>query len=153
MREVAGILCQIGSIMDGCDGEVARLTFGTSRFGAWLDTLFDRYGDAVIVTGVSYGFWRFHPSPWVWLGGIFALTGFLLASYTKKEYAIRYGGGVPNKGVWAELLKRDLRIFMVLLGAILGYPYFFLLAIGAVSHLGIGQLFWQVYQGRQTATR
>ena len=42
---------------------------------------------------------------------------------------------------------------MVLLGAIFGYPYFFLLAIGAVSHLGIGRLFWQVYQGRQTATR
>jgi len=149
----AGILCQIGSITDGCDGEVARLTFRTSRFGAWLDTLFDRYGGAAIVTGVSYGFWRFHPTPWVWLGGIFALTGFLLASYTKKEYAIRYGEGFPNKGVWAKLIKRDLRIFMVLLGAILGYPYFFLLAIGAVSHLGIGRLFWQVYKGRQTVTR
>jgi len=82
-----------------------------------------------------------------------SLTDFLLASYTNKEYAIRYGRGFPSKGVWARLIKRDLRKFVVLLGAILGYPYFFLLAIGAVSHLGIGRLFWQVYQSRQTATR
>ena len=81
------------------------------------------------------------------------MTGYLSASYTKKEYAIRYRKGFPSKGVWGKLIRRDLRIFMVLLGAILGYQYFFLLAIGAVSQLRIGRLFWQVYQSRQTATR
>lgn len=53
------------------------------------------------------------------------MTGFLLASYTKKEHAIRYERGFHNKGVWVELIRRDLRMSIVLLGAILGYRYFF----------------------------
>ncbi len=138
---VAGILVQFGSILDGCDGEVARLTFRASRFGAWLDTLLDRYGDAAVATGVTIGFWRGHPTPWVWFGGMLALTGFLLASYTKKEYALRYGKSVPT-GIWAKLIRRDLRLFGLFLGAVLGYPYFALLALGLFSHVGIGRLFW-----------
>ncbi len=146
---VAGILVQLGSILDGCDGEVARLTFRTSRFGAWLDTLLDRYGDAAVATGVTIGFWRGHPTPWVWLGGMAALTGFLLTSYTKKEYALRYRERIPT-GIWARLIKRDLRLFGLFLGAVLGYPYFALLFLGLLSHIGIGRLFWAV--SRRTKT-
>lgn len=32
---------QIASILDGCDGELARLTFKGSKFGAWYDTITD----------------------------------------------------------------------------------------------------------------
>jgi len=144
----AGILIQLGSVLDGCDGEVARLTFRSSRFGAWLDTLLDRYGDAAVAVGITWGFWRAHPSPWVWLGGVVALTGFLLTSYSKKEYALRYGKSFPN-GIWARLIKRDLRLFGLFLGAVLGYPYFALLVLGLFSHVGIGLLFWKVSRGVQ----
>ena len=145
---LAGILIQLGSALDGCDGEVARLTFKSSRFGAWLDTLLDRYGDAAVAVGITWGFWRVHPSPWVWFGGMAALTGFLLTSYTKKEYALRYGKSFP-KGIWMRLIKRDLRLFGLFLGAVLGYPYFALLFLGLFSHAGIGHLFWKVSRGVQ----
>ncbi len=148
----AGILVQIGSIVDGCDGEVARLTFKKSRFGAWLDTLLDRYGDSAVATGITYGFWRLYPTPWVWIGGIFALAGFLLSSYTKKEYVLRYKESVPMD-VWVKLIKRDLRLFALFLGAAFGYPYFALLAVGLLSHLGVGRLFWKVYKGEECADR
>lgn len=144
----AGILIQLGSVLDGCDGEVARLTFRSSRFGAWLDTLLDRYGDAAVAVGITWGFWRVHPSPWVWLGGVAALTGFLLTSYSKKEYALRYGKSFP-KGIWMRLTKRDLRLFGLFLGAVLGRPYFALLVLGLFSHVGIGLLFWKVSRGVQ----
>jgi CDP-L-myo-inositol myo-inositolphosphotransferase len=137
-----GILSQLGSIVDGCDGEVARLTFRESRFGAWLDTLLDRYGDAAVATGITYGFSRLHTGPLVWVGGILALSGFLLASYTKKEYALRYGKRVP-KSVWTRLMKRDLRLFALFLGALFGHPYFALLAVGLLSHVGIALLLLQ----------
>jgi len=138
---IAGVCVQLGSILDGCDGEIARLTFGTSRFGAWLDTLLDRYGDAALAAGITVGFWRGHPSPWVFLGGMVALTGFLLASYTKKEYALRYGKSIPV-GIWTKLIKRDLRLFGLFLGAVIGYPYIALLFLGLLSHAGIGRLAW-----------
>lgn len=146
----AGILIQLASVLDGCDGEVARLTFRSSLFGAWLDTLLDRYGDAAVATGITWGFWQVHPSPWVWLGGVVALTGFLLTSYSKKEYALRYGKSFP-KGIWMRLIKRDLRLFGLFLGAVLGYPYFALLALGLLSHVGIGRLFWTVSRGKTTS--
>lgn len=38
---IGGILFQTASIIDGCDGEVAKLTFRTSKFGQYIDTLAD----------------------------------------------------------------------------------------------------------------
>jgi len=136
----AGLLVQLGSIIDGCDGEVARLTHRTSRFGAWLDTILDRYADLAVATGITYGAWVRHQSPWIWGGGILALSGFLLASYTKKEYALRYGRRLDG-GIIARLIKRDLRLFSIFIGALLNVPYLALLGVGILSHLGIIRLF------------
>ncbi len=138
---LAGILVQLGSIIDGCDGEVARLTHRMSRFGAWFDTILDRYGDLGVATGVTYNAWARHQSPWVWLGGILAVSGFLLASYTKKEYTLRYGKE-PRGGWLSRLIKRDLRLFAIFVGALLNAPYLALLGVGALSHLGIAHLFF-----------
>lgn len=138
----AGILLQLGSVVDGCDGEVARLTFRTSRFGAWFDTLLDRYGDVAVAIGITYGFSRFHTGPLVWVGGSLALSGFLLASYTKKEHVLRYGKPLP-RSLWTLLSKRDLRLFALFFGALFGRPYLALIVMGFISHFGIGLLFWQ----------
>ncbi len=35
------LLFQISSVLDGCDGEVAVLTFRESKYGSWLDTITD----------------------------------------------------------------------------------------------------------------
>jgi len=40
---LAGILYQISSILDGIDGEIARASMRTTRFGGWLDSILDRY--------------------------------------------------------------------------------------------------------------
>ncbi|RLE38817.1 hypothetical protein DRJ23_04350 [Candidatus Acetothermia bacterium] len=136
---IAGILVQLGSIIDGCDGEVARLTYRTSRFGAWFDTLLDRYADLGVTIGVSWRAWSTWPNPWVWIGGIAAFAGFILASYAKKEYALRYGEDVQS-GIVERLIKRDLRLFAVFLGAVGNAPYLGLIAVGALSHLGVIRL-------------
>lgn len=38
---IGAILFQLASVIDGCDGEVAKLTFRTSKFGQYIDTLSD----------------------------------------------------------------------------------------------------------------
>lgn len=40
-RCFGAVLIQLNSILDGCDGEVARLKVQTSAVGAWLDTILD----------------------------------------------------------------------------------------------------------------
>jgi CDP-L-myo-inositol myo-inositolphosphotransferase len=142
---LAGLLIQLCSIVDGCDGEVARLRFQSSKFGGWFDTILDRYADTAIVAGVSFGYWLTHPHAAVWLGAIFALTGFIMASYVKKEFVIRYQSKPPG-GVFGKLIKRDLRIFVILLGALVNRPYEAMLLVGLCSHVGIG---WMLLKGHR----
>jgi len=38
---LGGLLVQIQSVLDGCDGEISRLKYLRSRSGEWLDQVFD----------------------------------------------------------------------------------------------------------------
>ena len=38
---LGAFLFQVSSVLDGCDGEVAVLTFSESKYGSWLDTITD----------------------------------------------------------------------------------------------------------------
>jgi CDP-L-myo-inositol myo-inositolphosphotransferase len=51
---IGGILAQLSSIIDGCDGEIARLKLQTSDFGGWFDAVLDRYADAFLLFGLTY---------------------------------------------------------------------------------------------------
>ena len=83
---LGGVLVQFSSILDGCDGEVARLKFQGSEYGAWFDSVLDRYADAVIILGLTYGWWRFDVGYLVWIVGYLALMGSLMNSYTAIKY-------------------------------------------------------------------
>lgn len=54
---VAGLLLQLHSILDSCDGEMARLRFQGSRLGQWLDSISDDIVDMVFLAcaGLSLG--------------------------------------------------------------------------------------------------
>ena len=44
-----GVIAQLASIIDGCDGEIARLKRMQSDFGGWFDAILDRYADAFLL--------------------------------------------------------------------------------------------------------
>jgi 1L-myo-inositol 1-phosphate cytidylyltransferase / CDP-L-myo-inositol myo-inositolphosphotransferase len=52
------LLCLFASILDGSDGEVARLTFQESDFGCWLETVCDYLFYLVLFVGMTIGLWR-----------------------------------------------------------------------------------------------
>lgn len=53
---ILGTLCaQIASVIDDCDGKVARLTYKTSDFGQWLDTVGDSFVNTSLTIGLGYG--------------------------------------------------------------------------------------------------
>ena len=95
---------QLSSVVDGCDGELARLRHLATARGGWLDTMLDRYADAAVVVGITVGYAAGHPGVLPWLGGMAAITGFLLASYATKEYALSHGAPYPND--WLNRVKR-----------------------------------------------
>lgn len=128
-----GLLVQASSILDGCDGEIARLKHRATRRGAWLDTILDRYADVAVAAAITLAHARSHPDPLVWLGGMVALAGFILASYTTKEYVIRHGHPYPND-LLNRLKRRDLRLLAISVAAVAGQPYAGILTVGLLSH-------------------
>ncbi|RMD97444.1 MAG: CDP-alcohol phosphatidyltransferase family protein [Deltaproteobacteria bacterium] len=50
---VAGLLFQFISILDGCDGEISRIKFQQSKFGAWFDTTVDHSRYLLFLLGVG----------------------------------------------------------------------------------------------------
>jgi 1L-myo-inositol 1-phosphate cytidylyltransferase / CDP-L-myo-inositol myo-inositolphosphotransferase len=49
------VLWQLASMLDGIDGELARLKFTESKFGEWFDTLTDDIGKFVFFIGAGIG--------------------------------------------------------------------------------------------------
>lgn len=52
---IAGILFNAASILDGVDGEMARLKFSDSKLGQWLDTFSDNSALVAFVVGTFWG--------------------------------------------------------------------------------------------------
>jgi len=74
---VAPILLLFSGYCDALDGALARLHGKTTTLGGFLDSLLDRYADAIILSGIILGglcnpFW-----------GLIALMGSLLVSYAR----------------------------------------------------------------------
>jgi len=131
-------------VIDGCDGEVARLTFRGTPFGGWMDTLLDRYADVVLVVGITNGFSQGYPGNLPWVGCVLAAAGFVLPSYAKKEFFLRYQRPMIE-GVADKLVKRDLRLFSVFIGALLHRPFEAILLIGFLSHLWLARRLFFAY--------
>ncbi len=52
---IGTLLAHFASILDGCDGEVARLTFKTSKAGKWFDSIADSLVNTSLMLGLGYG--------------------------------------------------------------------------------------------------
>lgn len=52
---VGAVLWQLASMLDGIDGELARLKFAESKMGEWFDTLTDDVGKFVFFIGAGIG--------------------------------------------------------------------------------------------------
>jgi hypothetical protein len=60
------------SVLDGCDGELARVRFQQSKLGAWLDTFVDDVLNVLMTASAGIGVWRAGAGTWalaVGLGG------------------------------------------------------------------------------------
>jgi CDP-L-myo-inositol myo-inositolphosphotransferase len=130
---IGASLVQASSIADGCDGEIARLKHMATARGAWLDTILDRYADLAVVLALTFAQVSALGGIRPWLGGFLAATGFLLASYVTKEFTLRHGCEYPND-ILKRLSRRDLRLFGIFCGALLGIAFDAMIALGVMSH-------------------
>ncbi len=111
---VGGVLAQAASVIDGSDGEIARLKYLQSDYGGWLDAVLDRYADAFLLFGLTWHGWRQSGWDGALLLGFLAIIGSFLLSYT----ADKYDGRMRARGGARFRLGRDVRVFIVFLAAV-----------------------------------
>ncbi len=119
----AAILVQLASIVDGMDGEIARLRIRSSARGAFLDGVLDRLADAAVVAGLAEWALSSGSSPRTIAAlAVAAATGSALSMATKDR--ITALGIPPAPERWIGLLMggRDARLLIAALAAVLGRP-------------------------------
>ena len=82
---LAGLAAALSQVLDGVDGQFARLTGKASRAGAFMDSVIDRYADGAMVMGLVVYVARLPlvESLWVWgVVGALAVIGSSQISYT-----------------------------------------------------------------------
>jgi phosphatidylglycerophosphate synthase len=163
---IGATLFQVYSILDGCDGEIARSKYLESDTGRRFDTLCDVFGSLLFAIGLGMGLWQLHrfgPHNWLYLGeGIFcalmiAANEWLLrnseietdlapnaltnALYLRHRAMIQRSGllFLGEKLVWwlFQLTKRDVAIILFLVLAIAGRPQWILHLWTAVTAVSL----------------
>ena len=142
---IGGLLIQLASILDGSDGEIARLRKTQSPFGNFFDGVLDRYSDGFILfgmfyysmtaTGITDLFGRYS-TPLVVGASMLALVGTLMVSYTSVKSVADFG--YQYSGRWSAAGRgRDLRLFVLAVGGVatLVHPVSVFVAILAVALL------------------
>jgi phosphatidylglycerophosphate synthase len=120
---IAGVaLTLAGQIADCADGDLARITKRTSRTGAFLDSVLDRWTDAALVVGLGLS----DPERYG-TAAAFALIGSFLTSYARAR-AQSLGGDCPE-----GVATRDTRLLLIMVGALFDL---ILPALWAVAILG-----------------
>ncbi|HFA48381.1 MAG TPA: CDP-alcohol phosphatidyltransferase family protein [Bacteroidetes bacterium] len=90
---IGGALFHFTSIMDGVDGELARLKYKSSPFGQWLDTLVDNLSYLAALAGIITGIFRNGASEPVKIAGILAVVFAVLALGSLYLYLLRFKSG------------------------------------------------------------
>lgn len=130
---IAGLLVQLSSIVDGIDGSLARLKGMISEFGGFLDSVLDRYADILIVLGLTLWSLSHETYSGIWLAGLLAITGIICISYTRARISPNHRH-LFDKG-FKSLASRDIRLFLIMLGAVIGQAYFCLIVIAVLTNV------------------
>jgi phosphatidylglycerophosphate synthase len=94
---LAAFLSLAASVLDGCDGEIARLKYQESALGCWIETVGDYSYYLAIFIGLAVGAGRqTHWDGFYWLGAL-ALAGTLLSFAILIFLRARITAGRPEK--------------------------------------------------------
>ncbi|HOX44719.1 MAG TPA: CDP-alcohol phosphatidyltransferase family protein [Myxococcota bacterium] len=179
---LGALLFHVSSVLDGCDGEVARLRFQFSRFGEWFDNVLDEVNNTAFIAGVGIGLWRHGAHEiYAWAAAFHVLAVATCDSATFFQL-IRWRGGSgtidkyrwffqsekklapgdptappPRRSVFGwiqELPRRDFYIFMLLVLAIFDVLHVgFWISVGAGAVLFVLSLVQWVWQLREDGRR
>lgn len=148
---VGAFLFQMQSVLDGCDGEMSRVTHRGSLLGEWLDTVGDDLTNYAFFAGAAVGLYRMTGSSLYLVAGAVTVGCGFLASGIEYRYLAKIGSGDLLKyplsqgsaegggllGAIGPLFKRDTFVFLTLVAAVLNLmgPMLVVFALAAIGIL------------------
>jgi CDP-diacylglycerol--glycerol-3-phosphate 3-phosphatidyltransferase len=125
-RRLGGLCLMVAGALDILDGALARVSGQVSPFGAFLDSVLDRYSDLLVLAGLVFLFARLGRLEVV-VAVLLALIGTVMVSYTRAraesiDVECRVG-----------FMERGERMLLLILGALLDLlvPAIWVVALGA----------------------
>ena len=134
-----GVLMLGAGFFDIFDGVVARVNNKSSSFGAFLDSVLDRYSDSFLFLGAAWFFLRAGSFTGVCVS-LLSMTGALLVSYVR---ARAEGLGSDCK---VGIMERPERVLLMAFGALTGWllPVMWILLV--LTHLTVAQRIYHVWK-------
>ena len=113
-----GLVVFAGGVFDMFDGTLARATGKVSRLGAFMDSVFDRWGEALVYVGLVAGLaaagWSYGP-----LLAAAAMASAFLVSYARaKSEGLGFSAGTGMAAV--GVMPREIRLVILCGGLVLG---------------------------------
>ncbi len=128
------LLFKFTSILDGCDGEIAKLKFQASKLGAWMDTVCDNLTNLLFIIAISILNFRTAPTGLSLTLGVISSSMYLFSAVIMMFIMGRAGmsGSLVNineefkkgglRSFLAQLVKRDFfTVFFILLALLEWY--------------------------------
>jgi choline kinase/phosphatidylglycerophosphate synthase len=114
---IGALLVHLSSILDGTDGELARLRSSLSAFGGLLDSVLDRLADILLV--LTLGF-LLPSAPINFALTVMAVFGVVLVSYVSQ--LTKGYGQIARLRVEFPWATRDVRLFTITVGGLALQP-------------------------------
>ena len=136
---IGALLFQLSSVVDCCDGEVARIKHLESPFGDRLDVLADNVVHVAIVAGITWTAYREEGSIYLVLG-LVAAAGMLIDLFVMlRDSPANVATKSRINDLLAQLANRDFSILILLL-ALISHPGWFIWLAAIGSHA-----YWLLY--------
>ncbi len=137
----AAALFVVAAFMDLIDGSVARVTGRVSKFGAYLDTIVDRYVEALVVLALLFVAIPplFGVDAKIWLFVYF--FGAMMTTYAKAAAKEKELAGEEIKGGLLERAERLILLFIGILAATVNITYlgYVVVLLAVLANVSAGQ--------------
>jgi CDP-diacylglycerol--glycerol-3-phosphate 3-phosphatidyltransferase len=149
---VGGVVVFIGGAFDMFDGTLARATGKVSKFGAFMDSVFDRWGEAVVYLGIAWGA-VLADSDTVAILATAALGAAFMVSYTRaKSEGLGFSPGIGMAAI--GVMPREIRLIVLSLGLIIaGATANLTILAAALAIIAIGAVITVIQRILQTRSQ
>lgn len=114
---IGGLIVFIGGVFDMFDGTLARATGKVSPLGAFMDSVFDRWGEAIVYLGIVVGCVIARFDLGVMLAAA-AMGSAFMVSYTRaKSEGLGFTAGTGMAAI--GVMPREVRLIILALGLVL----------------------------------